>query len=170
MRELININFLTEFMFIWLILNELQAESSINNNKPLMIIGPSAVGKNTLINKLKNKYPEVIYKLPSYTTRQKRENEEEGKDYYFVTKEEFLKLKNERRLFGIQKYNNIWYASNKAKLNEALKNNNKIVILNHDIITANEVKDEMDFNYIAILPPSEAALRERIIKKKQRNI
>ena len=35
-----------------------------NSNKPLMILGPSSIGKNTLINKLKEKYPKLIYKLP----------------------------------------------------------------------------------------------------------
>ena len=35
-----------------------------NSNKPLMTLGPSSIGKNTLINKLKEKYPKLIYKLP----------------------------------------------------------------------------------------------------------
>ena len=47
-------------------------KTSINSNKPLMILGPSAVGKNTLINKLKTKFPKVIHKLPSYTTRPRK--------------------------------------------------------------------------------------------------
>jgi guanylate kinase len=137
-----------------------------NNHKPCMIIGPSAVGKDTMINKLQKKYPDKIYKLPSYTTRPIRENEKEGIDYYFVTHEEFDKMEKEGKLFGIQKYNNNKYASNKNKLEEALKNKNKITILNYNIETANAVKDEIDFNYIAILPPSESELRNRLIKRK----
>jgi len=137
-----------------------------NVHKPCMIIGPSAVGKDTMINKLQKKYPDKIYKLPSYTTRPIRENEKEGIDYYFVTHEEFDKMEKEGKLFGIQKYNNNKYASNKNKLEEALKNKNKIIILNYNIETANAVKDEIDFNYIAILPPSESELRNRLIKRK----
>ena len=137
-----------------------------NNHKPCMIIGPSTVGKDTMINKLQKKYPDKIYKLPSYTTRPIRENEKEGIDYYFVTHEEFDKMEKEGKLFGIQKYNNNKYASNKNKLEEALKNKNKITILNYNIETANAVKDEIDFNYIAILPPSESELRNRLIKRK----
>ena len=38
--------------------------------------------------------------------------------------------------------------------------------MNYNIETANAVKDEMDFNYIAILPPSESELRNRLIKRK----
>ena len=137
-----------------------------NIHKPCMIIGPSGVGKDTMINKLKKKYPDKIYKLPSYTTRKIRPGEKEGIDYYFVTHEEFDKMEKEGKLFGIQKYNNNKYASNKNKLEEALKNKNKITILNYNIETANAVKDEMDFNYIAILPPSESELRNRLIKRK----
>ena len=77
-------------------------------NKPLMVIGPSAVGKDTMINRLKSKYPNVIYKLPSYTTRPKREGETHGVDYYFVTKEEFFQLRDDGELFGIQEYNGNW--------------------------------------------------------------
>lgn len=58
-----------------------------HKNKPLMILGPSAVGKDTMINRLKSKFPNVIYKLPSYTTRPKREGETDG-----------LLLRNKRRV------------------------------------------------------------------------
>ena len=162
--------FVRDFKLTWIKFNELEKETSMNdnnnNNKPLMIIGPSAVGKDTMINRLKNKYPDAIYKLPSYTTRPIRNGEVDGKDYYFVTKEEFFKLKKEGKLFGIQEYNNNWYASNRAKLNEALENQAKLIILNYNINTANAVKDKIDFYYVAILPPSEKALRERLIKRK----
>ena len=134
--------------------------------KPLMAIGPSAVGKDTMINRLKRKFPKVIYKLPSYTTRPKREGETDGVDYYFVTKEEFFQLRDGGELFGIQEYNGNWYASNKKRLEEALKNEDKVTILNYNINTANAVKDEISFNFVAVLPPSEAALKERLIKRK----
>ena len=136
-----------------------------DNNKALIILGPSAVGKDTMINCLKNKYPKLIYKLPSYTTRERRVGEIEGIDYYFVTKEEFFKLKNEGKLFGVQEYNNNYYASNKSKLEQVLENKAKVIILNYNIEIANAIKDKLDFNYVAILPPSESALRERLIKK-----
>ena len=135
-------------------------------NKPLVIVGPSAVGKDTMINRFIMKYPDVIKKLPSYTTRPKREGEIEGKDYYFVTKEKFLKMKNEGLLFGIQEYNNNFYASSKKKLKEAVEKNDKIIILNYNIETAYAVKDEIDFNFVALLPPNEDELRKRLIKRK----
>jgi guanylate kinase len=147
------------------ILNDTISHISIesnNNKKPLLILGPSGVGKDTIINMLLDKYPEIFYKLPSYTTRDIRKGEIDGKDYFFITKEEFKVLKDENKLFGIQEYNNNFYASNKSKLNELIKKGDKIIILNYNIETVNRVKDEFDFNYIAILPPCDDELRNRL--------
>ena len=133
--------------------------------KPLMILGPSAVGKDTMINRLKAKYPGAIYKLPSYTTRPMRNGEVEGVDYFFVTKEQFQSMREKGSLFGVQEYNHNFYASNKNKLKEVMADKSKVIILNYNIETANSVKDDLDFNYVAILPPSEGELRNRLIKR-----
>ena len=137
------------------------------NKKPIIILGPSGVGKDTMINKLKNKYKnkDIFYKLPSYTTRSMRPGEKEGVDYYFVTKEQFEKMEKNDELFGIQKYNDNSYASNKKDLKRII-NEDKIVILNYNIETANMVvKGDIKFNYIAIMPPSEKELENRLIKR-----
>jgi guanylate kinase len=144
------------------------AELKLNSNenkKPLLILGPSGVGKDTLINMLKEIYPNIFFKLPSYTTRAKRPGEIEGVDYFFVSEEEFKIMESQGKLFGIQKYNNNFYASNKSKLRELIDNGDKIIILNYNIETANCVKNEFDFNYVAILPPSEDELRNRLINR-----
>lgn len=143
-----------------------QAKASRDGvRKPLMILGPSAVGKDTMINRLKAKYPGAIYKLPSYTTRPMRNGEVEGVDYFFVTKEQFQSMREEGSLFGVQEYNHNFYASNKNKLKEVMADKSKVIILNYNIETANSVKDDLDFNYVALLPPSEGELRNRLIKR-----
>ena len=154
------------------ILSKLNLKTIDNNNNKkskinsLIFMGPSGVGKDTIINMLLEKYPEIFYKLPSYTTRKIREEDEvDGKDYFFITKEEFKVMKDENRLMGIQEYNNNFYASNKSKLNELIKKGDKIIILNYNIETANAIKDEFDFHYIAILPPCENELRNRLKKR-----
>ena len=133
-----------------------------NNKKPLIILGPSGVGKDTIINMLLKKYPEIFYKLVSFTTRKIREGEKEGINYFYITKEKFQEKKNENKLIGIQEYNDNFYASDKSKLDELMNKGEKIIILNYNIETANKVKDELDFNCIAILPPSEDELRNRL--------
>ena len=133
-----------------------------NNKKPLIILGPSGVGKDTIINMLLKKYPEIFYKLVSFTTRKIREGEKEGIDYFYITKEKFQEKKNENKLIGIQEYNDNFYASDKSKLEELMNKGEKIIILNYNIETASNVKVELDFNCIAILPPSEDELRNRL--------
>ena len=142
------------------ILSKLNLKTIDNNNNKkskinsLIFMGPSGVGKDTIINMLLEKYPEIFYKLPSYTTRKIREEDEvDGKDYFFITKEEFQVMKDENRLMGIQEYNDNFYASNKSKLNELINKGDKIIILNYNI------------DYIAILPPCENELRNRLKKR-----
>ena len=150
------------------ILSKLNLKPSYNNDNKknekdnLVFMGPSGVGKDTIIIMLLKKYPDIFYKLPSYTTRPKRKGEKEGVDYFYITKEEFEVKRNQNKLIGIQEYNGNFYASDKSKLNELMNKGDKIIILNYNIETANKVKDELDFNFIAILPPCEDELRNRL--------
>lgn len=62
--------------------------------KTLMcIVGETASGKDSLVNKLINNYPDKFKAVCSYATRPKRDNEIPGKDHYFVNKEFFDMLK-----------------------------------------------------------------------------
>jgi len=142
-----------------------QSKPQSNEKKPLMILGPSGVGKDTMIDMLKKKYKDVFFKLPSYTTRAKRPKEEEGVNYLFVSEEKFKKMESQGRLFGIQVYNNNFYASDKSRLRDLINKGDKIIILNYNIETANRIKNEFDFNFVAILPPSDGELRKRLIKR-----
>ena len=57
----------------------------------LIIVGPSGVGKTTIVNSLLREIP-LLKRIVSYTTRPKRKNEVSGKDYYFVSEKELNKL------------------------------------------------------------------------------
>lgn len=137
----------------------------IKNIKPLLFLGPSGVGKDTIINRLIETYPNVFYKLASYTTRPKRPGEKEGIDYFFINEEEFHKMEKEEKLFGIKKYNNNYYASNKGLLKELINKNDRIIILNYNIETVYSIKNEIDFNCVAIMPPQEDELKKRLIRR-----
>ena len=56
---------------------------------PIIVVGPSGVGKSTLISELKGKYPNAFGFSVSYTTRKPRPGEVHGIDYFYVTKVEF---------------------------------------------------------------------------------
>lgn len=57
--------------------------------RPIVVSGPSGSGKSTLLNRLLKKYPDDFGFSISHTTRAPRGAEENGKEYYFVTKDEF---------------------------------------------------------------------------------
>ena len=86
-----------------------QNQNSVINNKPLMIIGPSGVGKDTFMQKIIAKYPNIFLKCVSCTTRPPRENEKDGVNYFFITKEKFEQLDKNNKIIGkFEKYGNLY--------------------------------------------------------------
>jgi hypothetical protein len=74
-------------------MTNLSAPLSINKPYPLVIVvsGPSGVGKDAILNLMKERgYP--FFFMTTFTTRQKRAIETDGKDYHFVSEEEFERL------------------------------------------------------------------------------
>jgi guanylate kinase len=71
-----------------------------------IITGPSGVGKNTIINELSNHLD--FYFSVSHTTRPRRENEVNGKDYYFITEEEFENLIKSDQMIEYEQYGDFY--------------------------------------------------------------
>ncbi len=80
----------------------------------VILIGPSASGKTVVGKMLEKKYG--ICKNVTYTTRQKRINEIDKVDYFFLSKEEFLKLKKDDFFFETTEYNNNFYGTSRESL------------------------------------------------------
>ena len=57
--------------------------------KPFILVGPSGVGKNTLVQEILKKYEGIFEKKISYTTRPKKSIEKPGSNYKIISKEEF---------------------------------------------------------------------------------
>ena len=130
-------------------------------NKVLVVVGPSGVGKDTLIQKVFDEYPNIFKKGVTHTTRKMRKGEKEGYNYYYVTEEEFLKLKEQDKFFDINYYNKNYYGLSKMEL-ETQSNGDKILYVIIDINGAKNVnKAKIPANYVAILPPNEETLKER---------
>lgn len=62
------------------------------DNRPIVVSGPSGAGKSTLLKRLFAEYPERYGFSISHTTRGPRAGEENGREYHFVTREDFTKL------------------------------------------------------------------------------
>lgn len=85
----------------------------------ILILGPSGSGKNTVLNKL---IESGFQPCVTYTTRKPRKGEVDGKDYYFITKQEFLNLM-EKGYFAEQTiYAGNYYGTPKAALNKDVVN------------------------------------------------
>lgn len=82
----------------------------------LIITGPSGVGKNTIINALSEK---LDFKFSvSHTTRPKRKSEVNGKDYHFVTEEEFQLMINNNELIEFEEYGGFTYGTSRKELEQ----------------------------------------------------
>lgn len=86
----------------------------------IVITGPSASGKTATCKYLEDNYN--IKKVITHTTREKRDGEKNNIDYHFVTKEEFLRLKNNNDFIETVTYNGFYYGTSKkeVKINKCM--------------------------------------------------
>ena len=128
----------------------------------VILSSPSGAGKTTLVNLLAKK--NNFYVSVSHTTRKPRPNETDGKDYFFVTDEEFKRLiKNQEFLEYAKVFNNYYGTSRTPVIQNLEKNQN--VIFDIDWQGADQIKNKiMDYKLITffILPPSKKVLFERL--------
>ena len=145
---------------------------SIEKNTKLIIISsPSGAGKTTLCKLLIKKMKNINLSI-SYTSRSKRLNEVDGKDYYFVNKKKFeLLKKNNFFIETATNFNNLYGSPYKNII--LSKKRNKHILFDIDWkgarkIRRNYTKDDIiDF---FILPPSKSELKRRLVKRGRDNI
>lgn len=131
----------------------------------VVISGPSGAGKGTVINKLLE-MNENLYLSISETSRSIRGQEQDGVEYYFVTKEEFRKRIQDNKYLEYAIYNSNYYGTPKDRINEML-NKGIDVILEIEIQGAVKVKELIpDALFIFIMPTSLKELKKRIIGRK----
>ena len=129
--------------------------------KLYVISGSSGVGKGTLLKMFLNKHPEFKLSV-SCTTRQPREGEIHGKNYFFVSQEEFNKLIENSEFLEWAEFSGNMYGTQKAYVEEKLAEG-KNMILELDTVGALNVKKTMpQACLIFILPPSFEELEARL--------
>jgi guanylate kinase len=127
----------------------------------IIISSPSGGGKGTLIKEILKTVPNIGYSV-SYTTREMREGEENGREYFFVTREEFVKLINKDEFLEYAEVHSNFYGTSKSQVNKDIKAG-RDVILEIDVQGAgNIVKNFPKAVSIFILPPSFEVLRARL--------
>lgn len=139
----------------------MQNELNSKQKKLFVISGSSGVGKGTVINAFLKKRPEFKLSI-SYTTRKKREGEVEGVNYFYRSREEFLKgIENDEFLEWAEFSGNL-YGTKKEYIKKCLDNKADI-LLEIDTQGALQIKEKLPNSVlIFIAPPSFEELEQRL--------
>lgn len=133
------------------------------NKEGLLILfsGPSGVGKDTVLDVVLNKNKD-LQKSISLTTRDIRENETDGKDYYFISSEDFEKMIAQGEILEYAQYGSNLYGTPKGPVDKWLSEG-KTVVLKIEVQGAENIKKLYpDSVGIFLLPPSMEVLESRL--------
>ena len=138
----------------------------MSTNSPLIIVisAPSGTGKTTIVRELIKNNENLVASV-SYTTRKKRANEIDGKDYAFVSSELFVSMVEEKSFLEHAKVFDCFYGTPKKEVEDSL-NKGLNVILEIDWQGAMQIKRERpDCLMLFIIPPSKEELMFRLRKR-----
>ncbi len=127
----------------------------------IVVSGFSGAGKGTIMKELTKRYDQYALSI-SATTRNPREGEENGREYFFITTEEFEKLIAEDGLIEHAKYVNNYYGTPRKYVEEKLSQGID-VILEIEIQGALQIKEQYkDAVLLFVMPPSAQVLEKRL--------
>lgn len=133
----------------------------------LVLSSPSGAGKTTLSRKLLEADPSISMSV-SVTTRAQRPGEQDGRDYHFITKEQFIQLRDAGELLEYAEVFGNFYGTPRKPVEQALQAG-KDVLFDIDWQGTQQLAQVMedDLVRVFILPPSAEMLRERLINRQQ---
>ncbi len=131
-------------------------------SKVFVITGPSGVGKGTLIRQLLERVPGLELSV-SATTRAPREGEVDGRDYHFLSPEEFDRRVRDDDFLEFATYSGNRYGTLRSEVRRRLEAG-RSVVLEIEVQGARQVRAAMrESVQIFIAPPRPEALRERLL-------
>ena len=133
-------------------------------SKVFVITGPSGVGKGTLISELRKRIPELELSV-SATTREPREGEQDGRDYHFLSAEEFDRRAEAGEFLEFATYSGNRYGTLRSEIERRLAGGHS-VLLEIEVQGARQVRAAMPESVqIFIAPPEPATLRARLLER-----
>lgn len=136
------------------------------NHKALIFSAPSGAGKSTVVNHLMETFPQLDFSVTA-TTRPRRGTEENGKEYYFISKDEFRDLIAKDAFVEWEEvYKDRYYGTLKLEL-ERIWNGNKIAVFDVDVKGGINLKKKFGKSALSVFiaPPSLGVLEERLRKR-----
>jgi len=127
-----------------------------------IISAPSGSGKSTLVNEVRRLVPGLDFSV-SYTTRAPRGSEQNGREYYFVSRADFTAMVRKGEfLEHAEVFGNNFYGTSRRFLREATQKNHDLV-LDIDVQGAKQIREQLpDAVSIFILPPNRETLEWRL--------
>ena len=135
--------------------------------KLIVITAPSGAGKTTITRHLLKTFDFLDFSI-SATTRKKRKHEKHGRDYYFMSVEEFKKMRRRRKFLEWEEvYENQYYGTLKSEVERIWEEGNHIVF-DVDVKGARDIKKAYPKESLAIFikPPSVEELFNRLRNRK----
>lgn len=137
--------------------------------KLIVISGPSGCGKTTIARELLRRHRDIEFSV-SATTRAKRRRERAGRDYFFLTKEEFTSKVWLGELVEWEQIYDEYYGTLKSEVDRAL-NSNARMVFDVDVKGALTIKSKYSDETVLIFvrPPDMRVLKERLVRRKTEN-
>jgi guanylate kinase len=138
----------------------------MKEGKLIIFSAPSGAGKTTIVHHLLKKLPELEFSV-SATTRKPRGNEKDGKDYYFISKQEFLHRIAKKQFVEFEEvYSGTFYGTLRTEI-ERIWAKGKTVIFDIDVEGGLHLKRKYDGMALAVFvqPPSIDVLKERLTSR-----
>jgi guanylate kinase len=135
-----------------------------DKGKIVIISSPSGGGKTTICLKLLRANPKWRFSI-SYTTRQKRQGEKNGREYFFVDRAEFIRLRRQGFFAESARVHLHYYGTPRAPLDKAAQKGG-VILLDVDVKGAASIKKKYPQALsIFIVPPSRAELKRRLRRR-----
>ena len=134
--------------------------------KLIVFSAPSGAGKTTLVRYILEAFSEIQFSI-SATSRKSRGKEKDGKDYYFLSREEFKnRVKNDEFIEYEEVYGGNYYGTLKSELNRIWKDK-KIAIFDIDVVGGANIKGMFPDETLSIfvMPPSIEILKRRLLER-----
>jgi guanylate kinase len=134
----------------------------------IVISGPSGCGKSTLIRRLLKKHRGLLFAI-SHTTRPRRGREVEARDYYFVSREQFLEMKDNNEFVEWAEVHGNYYGTSRREIEfKANQGRSRFLVLDIDVQGAGNIKKIYPGAlFIFVAPPSMEELERRLLGREK---